>query len=1075
MKTTTKKRSRFIARLARHRYEIATLAAMSTATACATHPSQSEESIGQAQSKVITSAQGIAASQKAIDFMIGDAVAFTQQNQCLSCHRQPDTLISASTAAQLLPGINLDTSTDTGTGFIANLVVNTQQVDGHWDNGGGQPQSMSAEALWAIAGYARAGGSVNVLPSVKRGLLWLAPLRSITTFPNDGQPFAGQQRTYINNDFVDSPQMFDWYLPTTQSVFATRVLLDLDPTLSASDVSTLSAQQVSFTDALEGTTMRALGTSTVQQLALTGIAMSESGRASTADGQAIGQALLARQTSGSGWGDPSSPDSSLWGVNTLTTGEALYALCRLGIRARANAAAGQGLDWLASQQQDDGSWVVYPHNSSVSSSWALLAMACASNPRGTAEFNPLTADGAPSAPVSESFTTTLTVTNTSSDPRVAGVTVAGAPEGSIISIQPSSLPLDGDASGSITVTVTLPPGLPPSTSYPLVATAAFADTDGNPQSQVAATYTLAVGSQPDATLSGTTVAFDALPAHADIGSTLSLSSQVKGSDGNPIHSGSVVYSVDGTQIGTASLAGDSFVSSWSIPQLAMGTHTIHAAYSGSDGSIVFDPSSADQQIDIEPPPPAAPEVAGVADGSSSTSGQYSLSGHGTPGDTIAILANGDVVRTATIGADGSWSAAFALGPGAYAISTIETGPGGSSEPSTANVSVQPTAPSVGGPYPGTTFTSMTTEVSGTATPGATINVLRNGVVIATTTAGEDGSYSVGVDLVAGPNALSVSQTVNGQSSALSGVVYNEAPAAPSITSPAPSASSQQKGQTTIRGAAVPGATVVLVDNGTVIASAVAGEDGSYAFPVTLPPGQNELSVTSSVGGVPGAPSRSVSIRIDSDAPFFPVYPVDLFAYASSSDGAPVSWPAIYAFDAQDGRLSTMCDHVSGEKFPLGTTRVICTASDSLGNPAFANFDVKVQLQSLPTLVLPAGNKVVVKSSIPDGANVSFDVTAVGADQKPLAALCAPASGSFFKMGTTKVTCTANDSVAATESSATFDVVVVPGSYVAVSAAPSSQSSGCSISHGESSKDVGGLLGLALAAVIVRRRKKQVEG
>ncbi|MEO8799280.1 MAG: HYR domain-containing protein [Polyangiaceae bacterium] len=1060
--------------LINRRYEIAAIAVVSSAAACANHESPIEAT-SSSSAAVITSAQGIVAAQKAIDFMVPNAIQFTQDNQCLSCHRQPDTLISASIAAQLLPGVVLDTSASTGTGFIANLVTGNQQSDGSWNDSGSQT-SMSAESLWALGGYARAGGPINVLPNVKSGLLWLVPKASTVTFPNDGMAFAGMQRTYLNNDFTDSPQMFDWYLPTTQSVFATRVLLDLDSTLDASSVSTLSAQQVSYTDALQGSTMRALTTTTVQHLALTGIAMAESGRASTADGQAIATQILARRTAGSGWGDPSSPDGTLASVNTLTTGEALYALCRLGVRARANADAGSGLDWLTTQQQSDGSWILPSHNSAVSSSWALLAVACASNPRGTAEFNPLTANGSPSAPVSESFTTTLDVTNTSSDPRTATIVVTGAPSGSTVTVTPSTLSLAGDSSGSVTVTVTLPPGLPASATYPLVATASFADSNGNVASQVAATYTIAIAATPDHALTGTTTTLTAPPAGADQGSSVSLSAAVAGSGGSIVHGGTVTFSVDSTVIGTAAVSGDAFPTTWAVPSsLSVGSHVLHAVYSGQSGAIVLDPSSSDQPIDIFPPAPAAPVVSGITDGSSSASGQYNLSGTGTPGDTVAILANGVVVRTTTVGPDGSWGASFSLSPGAYAVSSIETGPGGSSAPTTSNVSVQPTAPVVGGPAPGTTFSSMMTTVSGSATPGAKIDILRDGVVVATTIAGSDGTYSVGVDLVAGPNELSVSQTVGGQTSALSGVTYNRTPSAPSVTNPAAASSAQKSGDLTITGTAVPGATVLLLDNGVVIGSATAGSDGSYSIPVTLPSGQNSLSVTSSVGGVPGAPSTLHAVRVDHDAPFFPVPPVDLVGYARDASGAVVSWPAISAFDAQDGRIMVACNDVSGTLFGVGVTRVNCTASDTMGNIAISHFDVKVILQALPTITLPEGKEIVVKSAIATGANVSFDVTAKDARGEPMAAICTPASGDFFPAGKTKVTCTASDAVAESSTSASFNVTVIPVPYYGVdagtnAAAPAADQGGCNTGSSHDTSDFGSFLGLGLAFAAMRRGK-----
>jgi Bacterial Ig domain/HYR domain len=1075
--TKSKSGRRSIAwRLTNRRYELATLAAMSAATACANGSTAADaEKISTSKSALVTTAQGTAAAQNAIDFMIPNAIQFTQDNNCLSCHRQPDSLISASTAAQLLPGITLDTSATTGTGYIANLIINTQADDGHWSNGGGNIASMSAEALWGIAGYARANGPINVLPSIKKGLLWLVPQASSVTFPNDSSPFAGQTRTYLNNDFYDTPQMFDWYLPTAQSVYATRVLLDLDTTLGASDVSTLSAQQTSYTDALEGATMRNLAGVSVQDLALTSIAMAESGRASTADAQAIGTQLLARQTAGSGWADPVLPDGTLDVVNTLTTGQALYALCRLGFRARVNPAAGAGLDWLAAQQQDDGEWLLPTHNSSVSSSWALLAVACASNPSGTAEFNPLTANGSPEAPVTETFTTTLNVTNTSSDARTAAIAVTGGPVGAIITVTPSSLSLDGDASSPVIVSITLPAGLPVSTSYPFVASVDF--TNGVASSHVSATFTTAIGATPDASLTATTTTLSNPPTRVDIGASVSLSAGVAGSDGQIVHPGTVAYSIDSQAIATVSVSGDAFPTTWTVPTLSIGSHTLHVVYSGSSGDIVFAASSVDQAVDVEPPAPPAPVVTGVADGSTSTNGVYNLSGVGTPGDTIAILANGVLVRTATVGADGTWGASFSLSPGAYALSTVETGPGGTSDPTTSNVSVQPTAPVVGGPAPGTTFTSMMQQVSGTATPGATVNVLRDGVIIGTTTAGPDGSYAVGVTLVPGPNNLTVSQTVNGQSGALSGVTYNETPSAPSIGSPSTATSSQKTTPTDVTGTTVPGATVVLTDNGVVIGSAIAGPDGSYSIPATLSSGQNSLSVTSTVGGIPGAPSHPVIIRVDGDAPFFPVAPHDVGAYAPTNDGIAVSWPAIGAYDAQDGRLTSKCNRVSGSIFTVGSTRVICSAADSMGNVALTGFNVKVTLQQLPTLDMPKEKDMIVKSAIATGASVSFNVTAKDAEGNPIAAICVPASGSFFAAGTTKVTCTASDPIAETAASSTFDVTVIPVPYYGVSAQPKTDASmsaggGCNMSQSTGSSDLSPLVALGLAIAAASRRRKQ---
>jgi MYXO-CTERM domain-containing protein len=370
-----------------------------------------------------------------------------------------------------------------------------------------------------------------------------------------------------------------------------------------------------------------------------------------------------------------------------------------------------------------------------------------------------------------------------------------------------------------------------------------------------------------------------------------------------------------------------------------------------------------------------------------------------------------------------------------------------------------------------------TTVSGTAAPGATVNVMRDGVIVGTATAGSDGSYSIGVNLVPGPNDLSVSQSVNGQSSALSDVIYNQTPSAPSLVLPATATSAQKASAFTATGMAVPSSIVLLLDNGIVIGSTTATADGSYSMPVWLSSGANALTATSSVEGIPGASSQPLSIRVDFDPPFFPAPPVDILAYAPTSKGAAASWPTITAYDAQDGKRSAACDHAPGSMFPLGTTTVTCESSDTLGNSATSTFSVNVVLQNVPTLTLPPGKEIVVKSALETGANVSFDVTALDGEGKPIAAVCTPASGSFFEMGTTKVSCTATDTVEMTATSASFDVTVKSAPYYyylgdvrSDGSAEPKASSGCNMAGTSGAPDFSALAAVGLAIAAARRRK-----
>jgi hypothetical protein len=64
--------------------------------------------------------------------------------------------------------------------------------------------------------------------------------------------------------------------------------------------------------------------------------------------------------------------------------------------------------------------------------------------------------------------------------------------------------------------------------------------------------------------------------------------------------------------------------------------------------------------------------------------------------------------------------------------------------------------------------------------------------------------------------------------------------------------------------------------------------------------------------------------------------------ATSSAGAIVTYTLPSATDAVDGAVLISCQPPSGSVFPIATTTVTCTASDSYGNVAVAGyFTIKV--------------------------------------------------------------------------------------------------------------------------------------
>jgi hypothetical protein len=134
-------------------------------------------------------------------------------------------------------------------------------------------------------------------------------------------------------------------------------------------------------------------------------------------------------------------------------------------------------------------------------------------------------------------------------------------------------------------------------------------------------------------------------------------------------------------------------------------------------------------------------------------------------------------------------------------------------------------------------------------------------------------------------------------------------------------------------------------------------------------------------------------------------PVYLSIDAVGPGGAPVTYTAS-AMDAYDGEVPVQCTPPSGSLFAMGSTTVQCTATDSEGNTSNGSFTVAVRDSTGPVITVPA--PIVVNPTGPTGAVVTYSATAVDAVDGSVAVTCSPASGSMFRVGTTTVTCRAND-------------------------------------------------------------------
>jgi hypothetical protein len=111
-------------------------------------------------------------------------------------------------------------------------------------------------------------------------------------------------------------------------------------------------------------------------------------------------------------------------------------------------------------------------------------------------------------------------------------------------------------------------------------------------------------------------------------------------------------------------------------------------------------------------------------------------------------------------------------------------------------------------------------------------------------------------------------------------------------------------------------------------------------------------------------------------------------------------------DKEDGSLTPVCSPASGATFPIGTTPVSCTVTDSNNNSVSGTFTVTVR-DTTPPAFAPFQPTEGVKDDT--GVQVFFDVTATDLVDGNVPVSCNYQSGYKFPPGVTELKCTASDS------------------------------------------------------------------
>ncbi|KAJ8042162.1 Deleted in malignant brain tumors 1 protein [Holothuria leucospilota] len=211
------------------------------------------------------------------------------------------------------------------------------------------------------------------------------------------------------------------------------------------------------------------------------------------------------------------------------------------------------------------------------------------------------------------------------------------------------------------------------------------------------------------------------------------------------------------------------------------------------------------------------------------------------------------------------------------------------------------------------------------------------------------------------------------------------------------------------------------------------EDGIIT-PICDPPSASFFSVGSSAVVCTCTDSGSLSTECTfnavvvggNTAPSVPICPdVSPITSFAGNIGNFVSWTIEDCTDAEDGSIVPSCFPVSFSLFPVGSTPVICTCTDSGGLSRECTFDaVVVGENTAPSIPICPTVPSVTSLNGNIGNFVSWNIgSCLDAEDGFITPTCDPLSGSLFSLGSNAVVCTCTDS-GSLSTECTFNVVVV---------------------------------------------------
>lgn len=398
------------------------------------------------------------ATQKGVNYLVGDVVTFSQRNTCQACHRQGAALYGLAIANAT--GYAVNNNDSNGTGYLAAHAVRDQQSTGRWVHGSRHYiRSKTSYSVVGLAGYDRyisTRYSANLLLAAD----WL--VANITT--------VNATQAYWPEDHGSQPTTYGHVPVTARMMIAlARARNVADPNRQAAYDSALSRAANWIRANRDNRSAIIMGYTYEVAWAILGL---RAAGAATDDPDIqflVNRLYSERASGGTGWGRTNNA-----GVNEFDTGLAVFALCQAGERL-SNSNLNNAANWLNSRQvnttvngQQAGYWQAAGFRShDIPTTFSMLGLGCfGTYGVNAAVVGPTRQQVASNNPQAQTATFTVRLENTGafSANDTYNLSVQGGLPGWTAAVSPQviTIPSGGNANVSVTVTTgtNLPPALP---------------------------------------------------------------------------------------------------------------------------------------------------------------------------------------------------------------------------------------------------------------------------------------------------------------------------------------------------------------------------------------------------------------------------------------------------------------------------------------------------------------------------------------------------------------------------------------------------------------------------------------